>query len=171
MNFKALAAARERIAEEYGEDPGRWLDQELLDSPAWSTVQARIAGIRDLDLLEHWRTVERALGRGRDGGGRSAVLDALDERREELERSEYGGVPIAEMPRIERPSTESNPTWVYEDPRSGEVERTTTRRSSFSREANVPWSWDGEDDAATPEVEASSGREQRRVVTDGGEAR
>lgn len=130
---------RQAIERKHGEDPGRWLDQDLLDSPAWSTVQARIRGIRDLDLLEHWECVERDLGRGRDGGPRNAVMTRLQARREVIQESDTLDTPIEELPRIERPSTESEPTWVYEDPQTGEVERTTTRTSAVSTQSSVPW--------------------------------
>ncbi|ELY97095.1 hypothetical protein [Natrialba asiatica] len=79
MNGRYAAATDVRhefskIETTHGEDPARFLqaNKEL--------VFARIAGIRDLELLEAWRAVERQI----TDGGRPEVLDALDERKAEL---------------------------------------------------------------------------------------
>lgn len=61
----------------HGEDPSRFLQANR------DLALARIAGIRDLDVLDAYRTVEQQITDG-DGPGRRPVLDALDAREREL---------------------------------------------------------------------------------------
>lgn len=98
------------IKEEIGEDPARWLDEDLWRRGMTRTkqrgsgyhsqvvltededvshygelVKARIRGIDSLEVLARWQAVERDLGRGEDGGPRQLVIDLLQERASELE--------------------------------------------------------------------------------------
>jgi len=102
---------RRRLQERIGEDPARWLDQDLLEitaqrvqvreredyydevvlvtdhdvSPTGEQVRALIRGMDRIERIEACRAAERRLGRGEDGGPWSLVIDMLDERRAELE--------------------------------------------------------------------------------------
>lgn len=102
---------RRRLEERIGEDPARWLDQDLLEprmqriqrreredtydevtlvvdhdvAPPGEQVRALIQGMDRIERVEAWRAAERRLGRGEDGGPRSFVIDLLDERRAQLE--------------------------------------------------------------------------------------
>ncbi|WP_312908502.1 hypothetical protein [Natronosalvus caseinilyticus] len=64
----------EPVAEQYGEDPARFLCLDDLH-----LAFARIRGINDLELLEAWRAVETS-----KGGDRRRVHRALDAREREI---------------------------------------------------------------------------------------
>src|SRR6056297_3126313 len=84
---------RQRLLDQHGEDPGRWLDKDLLEpqatrtkqvdrghyaevrlvtdndvSPPGETVKALISGMDSLERVRLWKAVERRLGHGSDGG-------------------------------------------------------------------------------------------------------
>ena len=88
-----------------GENPARFLVEEIdIDTGAGTSgelIVARIRGIATRELVNYWEGVERWLAR-RDGREpRDDVLDALQERREELE--EHGeGLAQAGMTPAER---------------------------------------------------------------------
>jgi hypothetical protein len=99
-------AWRDRLAERLGEDPGRWLDRDLvggdpggdMDSREW--LRVRVDGLADQATVRAWIAAERRLGRGPDGGPREAVLELLAERERELveigdrdERVDWDAVP------------------------------------------------------------------------------
>jgi len=73
-----------------GEDPARWLDREIASRTDQANrkgvVDGLISGMDSLARVRAWKAVERALGRGRDGGPRSWVIERLDEREATLER-------------------------------------------------------------------------------------
>lgn len=75
---------RRDLADHLGEDPGRFLDQDLLtgegDHPALFAL-ARIRGIDSIERVNAWIAVERRL----DRGPRDAVIERLEDRREFLE--------------------------------------------------------------------------------------
>ena len=100
------------LREDIGEDPARWLDRDLVTpecrkvqvsrdrsrSPAdvrlvpdravssgEAFVRARIRGIDRIAVCRAWRAVERALGRGPDGGPRERIIALLEQRERELE--------------------------------------------------------------------------------------
>ncbi|ELZ05790.1 hypothetical protein [Natrialba aegyptia] len=82
MNGRYAAITDDRhefpeLKDTHGEDPARFLQANR------SLALARIAGIRDVDLLTAYRTVEQQITDG-DGPGRSEVCDALDAREAEL---------------------------------------------------------------------------------------
>lgn len=68
-----------RVKEYIGEDPARYLDQEL-DAHGRELVEARIRGIDYLATVRAWIAVERSLGRGPGGGPRPEVIKQLEER-------------------------------------------------------------------------------------------
>ncbi|OYR82799.1 hypothetical protein DJ84_09545 [Halorubrum ezzemoulense] len=77
-----------------GGNPARFLVEEIdIDTGAGTSgelIVARIRGIATRELVNYWEGVERWLAR-RDGRGpRDDVLDALQERREELEEQGDG---------------------------------------------------------------------------------
>ena len=77
-----------------GENPARFLVEEIdIDTGAGTSgelIVARIRGIATRELVNYWEGVERWLAR-RDGREpRDDVLDALQERREELEEQGDG---------------------------------------------------------------------------------
>ena len=70
-----------------GENPARWLDQELIergpshtDVTNQSMVIARIRGIDKIGVVNAWIQVEREL----DRGPRKPVIGKLEQRRDEL---------------------------------------------------------------------------------------
>lgn len=73
-----------------GEDPARWLDRSIADRNGHANrrgiLEGLIAGMDSLARLRAWKAVERNLGRGRDGGPRSWVIEQLDAREATLER-------------------------------------------------------------------------------------
>jgi len=48
-------------------------------------VRTRIESIDRIEVIRAWKAVERRLGRGEDGGPRSGIVQALDEREGVLE--------------------------------------------------------------------------------------
>ena len=72
-----------------GENPARFLVEEIdIDTGAGTSgelIVARIRGIATRELVDYWEGVERWLARQEDRDPRDNVLDALQERREELE--------------------------------------------------------------------------------------
>lgn len=72
-----------------GENPARFLVEEIdIDTGAGTSgelVLARIRGIATRELVDYWEGVERWLARREGREPRDDVLDALQERREELE--------------------------------------------------------------------------------------
>jgi len=130
-----------RIVDEIGENPARWLDRDLITpgavrqdieraadrsiqdvrlipdqnvSSGITFVESRIRGIDTIEAVRAWKAVERALGRGPDGGPRDAVIELLDEREAELE--EIGERPdrLEHGPRLPPAWTtvESSATWT-----------------------------------------------------------
>ncbi|OYR72730.1 hypothetical protein [Halorubrum ezzemoulense] len=77
-----------------GENPARFLVEEIdIDTGAGTTgelIVARIRGIATRELVDYWEGVERWLARREDREPRDDVLDALQERREELEANGEG---------------------------------------------------------------------------------
>jgi hypothetical protein len=62
---------RQAIAARIGEDPGRWLDRELVERGPSHTdrtlkraVHARIKGMREVAVVAAWREVEQRIDRG-----------------------------------------------------------------------------------------------------------
>lgn len=85
MNPNAPANQSERprfpdLAADIGEDPARFLHTDGEGSGKKALVLARISGIDRLAVLNAWLAIERRLT-----GGRSAVVNALERRRSELE--------------------------------------------------------------------------------------
>lgn len=120
------------IKADHGEDPGRWLDCDLMDrptrvvtetddrghtvakvvadsdvDPAGRMVRERIASIESESLLNAWEAVERNLARQDDREPREIVLRWLDQRRAAL--------PVDHGETFEYPSTESSATWSERD--------------------------------------------------------
>ncbi|PHQ46537.1 hypothetical protein DJ68_06830 [Halorubrum sp. C3] len=88
-----------------GENPARFLVEEIdIDTGAGTTgelIVARIRGIATRELVNYWEGVERWLARREDREPRDDVLDALQERREELEAN-GDGLAQAGMTPVER---------------------------------------------------------------------
>jgi len=75
----------ETIKAEIGEDPARWLDRPLLQPSQMGSdpavfIQARIDGIRSVDVCRQWIEVERELERG----PRTEVVQWLNQRMQTL---------------------------------------------------------------------------------------
>lgn len=74
------------IEENEGEDPARFLHLEIAPDAEYAPgsngqlIFARIQGLETQSLVRAWQAVERQL----HDGGRDRVLDALDEREQEL---------------------------------------------------------------------------------------
>ncbi|GAA0539821.1 hypothetical protein ABNG02_15610 [Halorubrum ejinorense] len=77
-----------------GENPARFLVEEIdIDTGAGTSgelIFARIRGIATRGLVDYWEGVERWLARREGRAPREDVLDALQERREELEERGNG---------------------------------------------------------------------------------
>ncbi|MYL15686.1 hypothetical protein [Halorubrum distributum] len=77
-----------------GENPARFLVEEIdIDTGAGTSgelIVARIRGIATRELVNYWEGVERWLARREDREPRDDVLEALQERREELEEQGDG---------------------------------------------------------------------------------
>lgn len=136
---------RQEMKADIGEDPGRFLDRDLLTrlgqdadvSPGAALVRARIRGIDRLERIAAWRKAEHRL----DRGPRKGVLDLLDEREETLrEQGERDRPDLTPRQRRQAaaavaPDDPADPVWV--DRENG------TRASTRSR----PRSFGGPDDA------------------------
>ncbi|CAL92458.1 hypothetical protein BJ1_gp36 [Halorubrum virus BJ1] len=88
-----------------GENPGRFLVEELTvddgDGTTGELMLARIRGIVSTELIDYWLGVERWLAMHEDREPRDRVVDALQERKTELE--EHGeGLAQAGMTPAER---------------------------------------------------------------------
>ena len=146
---------RQEMKADIGEDPGRFLDRDLLTrpgqdadvSPGAALVRARIRGIDRLERIAAWRKVEHRL----DRGPRKGVLDLLDEReeavREEGERDLPGLTPRQrrQAAAAVAPDDPPEPTWT--DREGG------TRTSTRSR----PRTFGGPDDAGDADAGAEEG--------------
>lgn len=81
---------RPTFTSQHGRDAARFLDQPLVrGNPAGvsepgEVIRARIEGIDRLAVINAWKAVERALGRGDDGGPRTRVMDWLHQRERSL---------------------------------------------------------------------------------------
>jgi len=74
------------LREQLGEDPARWLDWSIPgERDRERMVRTRIESIDRIEVIRAWKAVERRLGRGEDGGPRSGIVQALDEREAVLE--------------------------------------------------------------------------------------
>lgn len=127
---------RRRLRDDLGEDPGRFLDRDLLSRPAAyhrvaddhggvrmearpdtacstaaALVEARIQGIDRRDRLSAWKAVERRL----DRGPRKPVIELLEQRERELE--ELGERPdrLDDQERRDPEPTESVVEWPERD--------------------------------------------------------
>ncbi|SFS00219.1 hypothetical protein SAMN05216559_2328 [Halomicrobium zhouii] len=89
-----LSHDRERfpgLREQLGEDPARWLDAEILGIGSKHVdgrsrmVRDRIESLDRIEVVRAWKAVERRLDRGDDGGPRSGIIEALDEREADLD--------------------------------------------------------------------------------------
>ena len=105
-----------------GEDPAR-----VLDGADKALVLARIRGIDYLDVLDAWLAVERRLF-----DGRSAVIEALESRREELEvdgERDLSGVDLEAIRARHRAeaAAEPDPVWRHVPCGSTDVDRESSR--------------------------------------------
>jgi hypothetical protein len=98
----------EVIERDHGEDPARWLDQDLLQHPGRKAlVEARIDGIDSIALVRAWIAVERRLERATRQGiitrleRREEQLQQLGERPERLHYRDDRDVPAKQWYRIE----------------------------------------------------------------------
>lgn len=92
-------------SERLGENPARFLVEELTvdegDGTTGELMLARIRGIVSTELIDYWLGAERWLAMQHDREPRDRVIDALEERKEELE--EHGeGLSQAGMTSAER---------------------------------------------------------------------
>jgi len=83
-----------RLADDIGEDPARWLDQDLLSHPARrKLVFSLIDGIDSIERIRAWRGVEKKLANDRFAEQarnplskpRAKIMQRLDQREEWLE--------------------------------------------------------------------------------------
>ncbi|RLM81313.1 hypothetical protein DVK05_09975 [Halorubrum sp. Atlit-8R] len=107
-----------------GENPARFLVEEIdIDTGAGTSgelIVARIRGIATRELVDYWEGVERWLARQEDREPREDVLDALQERREELEAngeglSQAGMAPVERREAAAERDAESVAVLVDED--------------------------------------------------------
>ena len=92
-------------SERLGENPARFLVEDLRvdggDGTAGELMLARIRGIVSVELVDYWLGVERWLAMQKDREPRDRVIDALEERKSQLE--EHGeGLAQAGMTPAER---------------------------------------------------------------------
>ena len=92
-------------SERLGENPARFLVEEFRadngDGTTGELMLARIRGIASIELVDYWLGVERWLAMHEDRDPRDRVIDALEERKAELE--EHGeGLAQAGMTPAER---------------------------------------------------------------------
>ncbi|GGK64504.1 hypothetical protein [Haloarcula sebkhae] len=83
-----------RLEEDIGEDPARWLDQDLLSHPdRRKLVFSLIDGIDSIERVRAWRSIERKLANNRFAEKarnplekpRAKIMQRLDQREEWLE--------------------------------------------------------------------------------------
>jgi hypothetical protein len=81
-------------SERLGENPARFLVEELTvdegDGTTGELMLARIRGIVSTELIDYWLGAERWLAMQHDREPRDRVIDALEERKEELEENGEG---------------------------------------------------------------------------------
>lgn len=130
-----------KLKDDYGEDPARWLDCDILGhSDRKRLVEARIEGIDEIALVRAWIAVERRL----DRDTRQGIITRLERREEQLQQ-------IGERPdRVtDRDGREIPDKQVYRVDADGE---------------RVPWK-DADRSTGLP----SSRCRDQPVATDGGE--
>ena len=77
----------DRLADDVGEDPARWLDWSLVDDADRRRMALdRIASIDKYAVLAAFRAVERALADQDDRDPRTRIMKAIDEREQTLDR-------------------------------------------------------------------------------------
>mgnify|MGYP000394376668 CR=1 FL=1 len=89
-----------------GENPARVLVEEIdIDTDAGTSgelIFARIRGIETRELVDYWEGVERWLAMREDREPRDDVLDALEERRDELDEHGEGLAQTGMTPAVRR---------------------------------------------------------------------
>ncbi|WP_276258148.1 hypothetical protein [Haloglomus litoreum] len=113
----ATPAWREPIAADIGEDPGRWLDRELVERGPGHTdrtlqraVHARIKGIRSREVLDAWQAVEVRIERG----PRQQIMAWLNQRDKTLKERDEPAVRARPAPAPE-PEADAGPDLVHDD--------------------------------------------------------
>lgn len=112
------------LEDRIGEDPARFLYTDGFGENDRQLILARIRGIDFIESVNAWIAVERRLT-----GGRSAIIDALEERKAYLE--EHGERDPEELSRMSRRAQtetetqedESDPEWRHEKCGSTDVEQ------------------------------------------------
>lgn len=109
---------REAIRDEIGEDPGRWLDRDLVEYGPDKTdrtnkraVHARIKGIRSRDVIDAWQTVEVRLER--DGCPRQQIMAWLNRQDARLKQRDSN--PRRRVVVSDSPDDEDEPMRVHDD--------------------------------------------------------
>jgi hypothetical protein len=110
---------RQDIAADIGEDPGRWLDRDLVERGPGHTdrtmqraVHARIQGIRSREVLDGWQSVEVRL----DRGPRQQVMAWLNQRDQELkERDAPAQRATRPTPAPTEAAVDDGPELVHDD--------------------------------------------------------
>jgi len=113
-----VPAWRQAIAEETGEDPGRWLDRDLVehgpnhtDRTMQRSVHARIKGIRSRAVIDAWQTVEVRLARG----PRQQVMAWLNQRDQQLKDREEPAQRVDRPPAAPaEPEADDGPELVHD---------------------------------------------------------
>ncbi|WP_254823101.1 MULTISPECIES: hypothetical protein [Haloglomus] len=114
-----VPAWRQAIAAEIGEDPGRWLDRDLVERAPGHTdrtmqraVHARIQGIRSREVIDAWQTVEVRLERG----PRQQVMAWLNQRDQQLKaREEPSQRAVSRPTPTAEPEADDGPELVHDD--------------------------------------------------------
>jgi hypothetical protein len=108
---ESVPAWRQAIAAEIGEDPGRWLDRDLVergpnhtDRTMQRAVHGRIQGIRSREVLDAWQTVEVRLGR--EECPRQRIMAWLNQRDQVLKERDD---PAQRSGNRSTPTTEAQP--------------------------------------------------------------
>lgn len=111
-------------SERLGENPGRFLAADLRvdtgDGTSGELMLARIRGLESTELVDYWVGVERWLAMQEDRRPRERVLDALAERRSELEahgegHAQTGMTPAERREAAAKYDAESDAILVDED--------------------------------------------------------
>lgn len=184
---------RRRLKQEIGEDPGRFLDAELVergpnhtDQTNQRLVRARIRGIDRAEVARAWIAVERRLASEHDREPRQRVLELLEDRLKYLEdhgdreeRVDLDAVPPVEE-RVDRRTAEEYEAMPTATPRpesyllwGSPTERLAEKARAEGRTEDAQKDDDLEDDLEDVFAgldDQLAGAVEEPIATDGGES-
>lgn len=121
----ADGAISSTLASDYGEEAARFLTRSYHEGEL-DTIEARIRGIRDLDIVQQLLEAEAAMAR------RQGVVALLNRRKRLLEQNPDQARPIEELPTRDGPRDLPEKTFVVVDENGEPYDRT---RSAAERVA------------------------------------